>query len=146
MQRGETDGCGLSCAGAVTMIEKGVTKEPLVIMARERTTYYPNSPAITEVVNLTPEQSALLGIMEGLISSKLLWTQPDVPQDRVDFMRHILFDTMLHDEGVVEHLQYKWKDWEIRSPEAYTTVIDSITNIPKAEIETLKELIQSYVR
>ncbi len=145
-QRHETDGTGLSMAGANTMLAKGVIKKPLVAMARLRSAYFPDTPALTEVADLTPRQFGMLSILESLMSSKLLWTGPDVPADRVAFLQHTLFDVMLHDKGVTKHMKYKWTAWAVRSPEEYKAVIDDLGSLQRADIDELIALMESYVR
>ncbi len=146
LQRGETDGTTYSVKTAVSWMEKGICKEPLVMLNDERSEWFPDVPALPEVVTLSPDGQMLFNVMMGMQSTRTILLPPGVSQDRVDFLEDIFWE-MVNDEGVIEQLQLEWKIWsEPRTAEEFTAFIASIEGISPEDLTRLRELLQEYAR
>ncbi len=93
VKRGELAGyAGLGAGGA------GMIK-PLFVLATKRDPLMPDVPAITELVNLSGEDLELVKLWEtALAGSSLFMAPPDMPADRLAFLRS-LANKWAQDEG-----------------------------------------------
>jgi tripartite-type tricarboxylate transporter receptor subunit TctC len=78
--------------------EAGLIK-PMFVLATERDPRMPDVPAITELVDLSGEDLALVKLWEtALVNSTLFAAPPDMPADKLAFLRS-LADQWTQDEG-----------------------------------------------
>lgn len=78
--------------------DKGFVK-PLVTIDTRRNPMFPDIPAITEVIDLTPEQKKTLEVYNFFMKSGYaLIMSPGVPKDRLEYVR-AGFDKMVADKG-----------------------------------------------
>ena len=96
VKRGEIIGYG--CKANFSLIDTGFLK-PLFVLATERDPLLPDVPAITELVNLSDEDLELVELWEtGLVNSTLFVAPPDLPEDKLAFLRD-LANQWAQDEG-----------------------------------------------
>jgi tripartite-type tricarboxylate transporter receptor subunit TctC len=89
VKRGEIVGYCLNIPNARANIEAGMVK-PLCVLATERDPLAPDVPAITELVNLTGEDLALVKLWEtAFVASNLFVASPGIPEDRLAFLRSL---------------------------------------------------------
>jgi tripartite-type tricarboxylate transporter receptor subunit TctC len=89
VERGEIIGYFMNIPNARAGIETGMIK-PMFMLTTERGTYAPDVPAITELVDLSDEDLALVELWETTFISSVLFTaSPDIPADRLDFLREL---------------------------------------------------------
>ncbi len=101
VKRGEIIGYSLNIPGALASIEAGMVK-PMFVLATKRDPLRPDVPAITELVDLTGEDLALVRLWEtALVSSNLLVASPGIPEDRLAFLRD-LANKWVQEEGFRE--------------------------------------------
>lgn len=143
--KGELDGSSSGIATIQPEVDKGWMKPAFLVIARERDKAYPNTPAITELVKLTPEQDKLLELFIAMKGGDAILTAPGIPPDRLQFLRDAFSKTialpafleqskklspvfpkpLLHDE-----LQAKMK---------------RMAAIPKAEIDNFSKVMNKYL-
>jgi len=98
VDRGELIGYSSNLLGAKGSIEAGLVK-PMFMLATERDPLMPDVPAITELVNFSDEDLALVKLWETtLFHSNLLVAPPGMPQDRLAFLLD-LANQWIQDEG-----------------------------------------------
>lgn len=97
VERGEIIGYCLSIPNARSSVGVGMVK-PLFILATERTPLIPDVPAITELVNLSDQDLALVKLWgTTFAASNLFIAPPGLPEDRLTFLRG-LADQWVQDE------------------------------------------------
>jgi tripartite-type tricarboxylate transporter receptor subunit TctC len=96
--RGEVVGYCLSISNARAGVEVGLVK-PLFVLSTERSPLIPDVPAITELVNLSDQNLALVKLWgNAFAASNLFIAPPDMPEDRLAFLRR-LADQWIGDEA-----------------------------------------------
>jgi tripartite-type tricarboxylate transporter receptor subunit TctC len=87
VKRGEITGYTVEVNHA--RIEAGLIK-PVFVLATERDPRFPDSPAITELVDLSDEDLALVRLWEtALVNTSLFAGPPDMPEDKLAFLREL---------------------------------------------------------
>lgn len=145
--RGETDACVQSVRANQDWINAGFVHpspvSPAFILDFERSEFSPDTPILSELVTLTPDQEAQLAISVALQSAKLFYMPPGVPQDRVLFMRE-MFDKIMVDKSFVTQAMLRWTEWSAPIPgDKVAARMQAVASIPKGDIDKLKELIKT---
>lgn len=87
VRRGEIAGYCLNLAGTKDSVANGYVK-PLFVLSSQRDPLMPDIPAITELVNISGEDMPLVTLWEtSFVSSSIFTAPPDVPADRLDYLR-----------------------------------------------------------
>lgn len=85
-QRGEVIGYSTGILAAKSALDAGTLK-PLFVIATQRDPAKPEVPALTELVDLSEEDIALLKLWEnGLASGTLLLAPGEISEDKVDYL------------------------------------------------------------
>lgn len=147
LQRGEIVGYIQAILGAKPSMEAGMLK-PLFVIATQRDPLMPDVPAITELVDLSDEDLALTKLWEtALYGSSLLFASPDIPEDRLVFLRD-LADQWAQDEGFREEMNTV-AGYEIQLNEYITgeevtqAMLDMAANLNEFQA-MFTELIEKY--
>lgn len=103
VKRGEIDGYFMNIPNARAGLEAGLIK-PMCVLATERTLLNPEVPAVTELVDLSGEDLALVGLWEDTFITSVLFTaSPGIPSDRLAFLRE-LANQWVQDEAFREEI------------------------------------------
>ncbi len=103
VKRGEIIGYVSIVPSTAGSVAAGMVK-PMFVLATKRGPLMPDVPAITELVNLTGEDLALVKLWETvLVSSTLFATSPGIPENRLEFLRS-LANKWVQDEGFREEI------------------------------------------
>jgi tripartite-type tricarboxylate transporter receptor subunit TctC len=147
VKRGEIIGYFESIATARAGLIAGLVK-PMFVVATERDPLMPDVPAITELVNLTDEDLALVKLWETTFaSSTLLAASPGTPEDRLAFLRGLV-NKWVQDEGFREEISavsgYDLREEEyITGEEVTQEMLDTAGALD--EFQTIfAELIEKY--
>ncbi len=144
--RGEIDASVMAddtCKGA---IDKGFAKPPLVVVDVKKSEVFPDTPTITEVVDLTPEQTAMTNFAVGITTGgKVFFAPLGVPQDKVEFLR-AAFDQIVAIKAFVKQAKLRWAVWSkpVTGKEAAATV-EVLKAVPEKDIAGFMELVDKYV-
>ncbi|MFC1979919.1 Bug family tripartite tricarboxylate transporter substrate binding protein [Chloroflexota bacterium] len=142
--RGELDGFIWNGATVATFIDRGYCKQPFFTFDLERTGQFPDTPTITEVVQLTPEQESLVKVLVYTKSQKGFFLAPGTPQDKVDFVRQA-FDQVMAIKAFEKQVKMRWAVGALpMSGQELTTHINEALNIPKTDIAKGMELVEQY--
>lgn len=142
VQRGEV--AGLSCTlGAVkTDVDAGLLK-PLFVLATSRDPAAPDVPAITELVNLSEEDLAMVNFWENdLATGTIIMVPAGVSEDKVLFLRN-LADKWYQNEEFQQEIN-KVIGYDVSSYTHGVMVEKSINNISSA-IESYQTLFQEMI-
>ena len=110
VKRGEIDCYSIVGNIGLDDIEKGFVK-PLLVFTFERTDWFPDTPAIAEVLDLTPEQEDYIAFIEALGAAKSFYGPPDVPADKLTYLRRA-FDEIMATEAFVKQAKLKFPVWQ----------------------------------
>lgn len=142
--RGEVDCVAYPLAGTLEFMEKGYVKSPLFIMDRKVLESFPDTPILTEVLALSPEQEGLFEAFLTLESSKIFFAPPGTPEDRVQFLRDA-FDKIVIMEGFLKQAGLRWPIWtEPLSGEEATRQVENAMSAPSQYRLRLAELVDKY--
>jgi tripartite-type tricarboxylate transporter receptor subunit TctC len=146
MKRGEVDGYANSGASTSADIPKGAVKKVVVALAPESAAEFPDVPAIGEIITMTSQQKKMLDILQVFSSSKVFFTAPGVPQDRVDFMRQ-KFIEILSARGYLRQAKLRWPVWTDPVPgDVLTKNIMALVNLPKSDLAKFEEILKTYMK
>ncbi|MBI4186458.1 MAG: hypothetical protein HY530_03000 [Chloroflexi bacterium] len=142
--RGEIDGMVYSVLNILTESKKGYFKTPLLALDYKRSTVFPDTPAITELMKVPAEDQKLLDAISLLKSKTVFLTPPDVPQDRVDFLR-ATFDKIVANDAFLVLMKRYFEFWTppVNGVEEAKAMAD-LANIPRAEFDTIGKLLDQY--
>ena len=84
----ELAGGALTLATALRSINTGQVK-PLFVISSKRDPALPDTPALTELIELPKEKVEVVKLLENIVASKVLFTSAGVPGDRVIYLREI---------------------------------------------------------
>lgn len=144
--KGEIAGYTIHGGGLITDLGKNLIKQPLVTMDFERSEYFPDVPALTELMKLTPEQEKLLTIYVTMCSGKAFYAPPGVPEDRVKFLRDT-FSKLMENKGFLKQAQLRWKVWsKPMTGEEAAKFVDEVFAIPEADIFKYQSLPKKYIK
>ncbi|MDP2734699.1 MAG: hypothetical protein Q8P12_00670, partial [bacterium] len=105
--KGEIDGVIFTGGTLKENVDKGFLKPPLVILDFERSSYFPSVPTTSEIVKLSPAQESFLRTFTAFAPGQVLWFPPEVPLDRVEFMRQA-FEKIVAMESYVKESKTRW--------------------------------------
>lgn len=147
MGRGEVDGYTYTSAALRDGMNKKANKAPFVTLAMKRADAFPDTPAITELLKLSPEQERILKIFVSTQNqSKVLFGPPGIPEDRVLFLRQT-FNKMMETIQVVEELKKRFPIWTgYRKGEEVTAGIGEVMTIPKDARAKYDEAIMPHIK
>ncbi|MBI4317028.1 MAG: hypothetical protein HY675_00950 [Chloroflexi bacterium] len=146
--RGEVHGYSAGPQVLQTGIDKGVHGQPLVIMDFKRSPNFPNVPAVTELVKLTPQQEQTLRIFVSIgDQSKPIFAPPAMPQDRLLYLRQS-FNKMIEYPAFRDPVMKRFVAWkgEFRKGEDLTAHIQNLLTIPKDELTKYDEMVKKYIK
>ncbi|MFC2008345.1 Bug family tripartite tricarboxylate transporter substrate binding protein [Chloroflexota bacterium] len=147
--KGEIDGVINNAASYREYVDRGWVKEPVITVDFQRDeAYYPNTPAIGELVELTPERKALLdAYISTRGSGKTFFTSPGVPKDRLEFLRDAFWKMYTEDKGAQKQLSLRFESLYpgLTGDETATKIRDKIG--PMSQAQALFEpLINKYAK
>lgn len=145
VKRGEVIGYCLNVVTTKASVEAGMVK-PLFVLATERDPVMPDVPAITELVNLTGEDLALVKLWEtAFVGSTIFTGSPGIPEDRLAFLRG-LANKWAQDEGFREKINvvsgYEVQEY-ITGEEVVKAMLDMAAALDKFQV-IFAELIEKY--
>ncbi|MBI4186096.1 MAG: hypothetical protein HY530_01140 [Chloroflexi bacterium] len=143
--RGEIAGYTTPVGTAVMQLATGFISPPPVVVDFVRSKWVPDSPALVELVKLSPEQETLLKLYVGVgEGGKIMFTPPGVPEDRIKFLREA-FAKVVALPGLKSLTKDVWKGYEQVSGEEYTAVINAVKTFPKTYTDMLLAITNKYV-
>ena len=145
--RGEIDGFLWDQASILDNVNKEFLKTPLVTLDFERADLFPDTPTVTEIMELTPEQEALLKTFTLLFKGgKVVVTPPGVPEDRVQFIRDA-FNEIVTIKAYLKQAKLRWPIWtEPVKGEDVAAEMAAVALVPKEQVDAILQLVEKYVR
>lgn len=146
MGRGEIDAAIESASRMQDWMDKGYGKPPFAVAFSQRSAWFPNVPAITEIVKPSPKQEANMKVVEAMASIKVLLTAPGVPQDKVQFQREV-FTKIVADKGFLKLAQMLFSVWEKPiSGEDYAKRVTSTLAISPEDVTGIIQMIEKMTK
>lgn len=98
VKRGEIIGYTGTVPSARSYLDSGMI-EPMFVLATARDSLMPDIPAITEIVSIDDEDLALVELWEtAFVSSAIFAAPPDIPEDRLVFLRGLAAEWIQDEE------------------------------------------------
>ena len=146
ISRGELSGQISEMSVLKAAIDKGWMKKPLAALGHKRSELFPDTPAVSELVKLTPEQDKLLTTMETISGGKIFFAPPGTPPDRVEFLRKA-FDKMMGLKPFIRQAKLRFEVWTppLNSAETEKMVKD-LSSVPEADVAKLIKLVDQRLR
>ena len=144
-KRGEIEGFSLEASSGGVIVDKGLTK-PFCSLTFERTEWFPDTPAITELVQLTPEQEDMIIFVEALVAGKSFYAPPGVPADKLTYLRRT-FDKITSNEAFVKQAKTRWPIWsKPLTGEQLESEVNRVLGMPPEKIEAVRSLFAKYIK
>ena len=147
VKRGEVIGYCQNLGSTQVSVKAGMVT-PLFVLATERDPLRPDVPAVTELVNLTDDNLALVKLWEtAFTGSTILAAPPGVPEDRLTFLRDMA-NKWVQDDGFRGEIDLV-SGFEVQEQEYITgeEVSKAMQDIATALVEfqsIFTELIEKY--
>ena len=144
-KRGEIAGFGFEASSGGVMVDKGLSK-PFVSLTFERTEWYPDTPAITELVDLTPAQEDMIVFVEALIAGKSFYAPPGISAEKLTYLRST-FDTITSMKPFVKQAKTRWKIWSTPLTGAQLqTDVERVLGMPPEKVTAVRALFAKYIK
>ncbi len=130
VKRGEIAGYVMSVDVAQPGIEANMVR-PLFVLASERDPLQPDVPAVAELVDLTDDDLALVGLWEtALVSSNMIAGPPGMPEDRLAFLRGLV-DSWVEEEAFRQQIDVAF-GYEVADYKTGEAVASAMTDVAAA--------------
>jgi len=145
VKRGEIIAYCQDGGSGLAAVKNGLAK-PFVNMGFTRTEWFPDTPAITELVDLTPEQEEMVRFVSAMIGGKSFFFPPGVPADKLNYARRA-FDKIVVHKGFLRQAKLKIPVWEkpITGKELEADV-SKVLGMPPEKAQAIRNLVQGYVK
>lgn len=144
-KRGEVDGYSTGAARGGDDVAKNLSK-PLCSLTFERTEWFPDVPAITELVQLTSDQEDMIVFIDALSAAKSYYGPPDLPADKLDYLRRS-FDKIMQMEGFLKQAKTRWKVWsKPLTGEELNQAVNRALGMPPEKAEAVRNLIKKHIK
>ena len=144
--RGEVHGDVHPSGSIKAEVDKGFLK-PIANVGFVKSALFPDTPPISEVLTLTPEQEKLLNLYANAFKAgRVLLAPPGVPEDRLKFMQDS-FAKMVELSGFQQHAKARYQVFEppLLAKEL-TAVIQDVAATPEAEVARMGEIANKYIK
>jgi len=143
--KGEVSATIQTCATLIDHVKKGYTHDPLVVFDFERTEVLPDTLAIAEVADLTPQQEEFLTILSVLRGNRLFFAPPGVPEDRLQFLRNAWAE-MFTMEPFAKDMKRRFPIWTTpKSGEVVAAEVAKGLAVSEESIAGFKQLVEKYL-
>jgi tripartite-type tricarboxylate transporter receptor subunit TctC len=140
---GEFDAYAWTGTGAVQHVADGLVKEPFAVVGRVRSPLFPDTPALPEVAELTPEQEELLELTEAINVMTGFAMPPGVDDAYVTYMRDTFVEAM-QAEGFIADAEALWTAWaDPMSGEDTQAFVNDVLDVSPDLVAALREMTQS---
>lgn len=146
--KGEIDGQAAEMSVLRSGVDKGVLRPPVVTLANERSEWFPDSPALPELITLTPEQQKWFDVITAqFIAGKVFFAPPDVDQEKVEFMREAFSKLQEDTRGFIRmsKLRFYFMDAPDNGQQV-TDRVDALLATPTEVAAGLVGLLDKYIK
>ncbi|MBI4320518.1 MAG: hypothetical protein HY675_18670 [Chloroflexi bacterium] len=145
--RGEMHGYTFPSGTLQAGMDKKVNKAPVVMLDFKRADAFPNTPAVPDLMRLSPDQETLLKIFASIMNqSKVVFGPAGIPDDRVLFLRQT-FSKMMESKSLVEDLKKRYPVWTgYRKGDVVAAGIREVMTLPKDVRAKYDEAIMRHVQ
>lgn len=145
LSQGEVDVYASTTAACIKSAEDEFVKPVWLIVGYNRSAALPEVPAIVEEVEeFSEDEQMLLDVLTSVGIGKPFFFGPDVPQDRVEFVRGV-FEAMMQDEDFLSDAALRWTVWE--QPKSGEQVAAEVADLIAMSLlkDDVLALLQQYV-
>ena len=144
--KGEISGYCYNSSAVAADVEKGFVK-PIVNIGYLKSQAFPNTPALSEVVKLTPENEKLMKIYNGAFKAgKVVIAPPGMPDDKMQYLRDA-FDRMMKLEEFQKEVKARYKAFEPPvSGKDTAALIKDMAATSADDVAKLQQLADKYMK
>jgi tripartite-type tricarboxylate transporter receptor subunit TctC len=146
--RGEVDAMQLSAASYQDAMNKGFAKEPLFSVSTVRTGAFPDLPAITEVVEVSPEMKELLEANHKMSwgEHKLFAAPPGLDEDKRQFLE-ATFAKIYADKAARKILLVRYANLtEGMDGASITKQLDELMRVYEEDLPRITQVTEKYIQ
>lgn len=145
--KGELDGQSQSAGTLIKQADQGFVKPAILSLSFRRATLFPDAPAISEAMNLTPDQENMLKIFSLANSAAhTVYATPGIPADRLDYLRDS-FAKMMDQPGFQEGVTNRFGSFTTPlTGDEVSSIINDLAAIPQADIDKIQQAIAKYIK
>lgn len=145
VKRAEIDGYSLEGGTGKVAVDEGYTK-PFVALRFERSEWFPDTPAITELIDLTPAQEDMIAFVEALVGCKSFYAPPGIDSEKLTFLRRA-FDKIVADEGFKAQGKSRWPIWEKpMTGEELQESVSRVLGMPADKLGAIRATMEKYIK
>ncbi|MFC2067865.1 Bug family tripartite tricarboxylate transporter substrate binding protein [Chloroflexota bacterium] len=145
LRRGEIDCYSIVGNIALDDMERGFVK-PFLVFTAERSDWFPDTPVVTEVIDLTPKQEDYIVFIEALGAVKSYFGPPGIPLDRLTYLRRT-FDQIVSNEAFIKQAKLRFPVWQTPLPgEGVEADINRVLSMSPDTIESVRSLFEKYIK
>jgi tripartite-type tricarboxylate transporter receptor subunit TctC len=145
--KGEVDAMILDEGGMMDFgVDGWIQIPPLCIIGSQKSIAYPTATVLTEIMDTSPAMLKYLNIFTTLKGRYILFAPPDVPLDRIEFLRSA-FLKVVNQEGIQKQMKLRWP--VIDNPLTGEDIAEIVAKAEGISIQDLKaydDLTRSYIR
>ena len=144
--RGEMDMMTINAVDLGQWIDKAMVKPPFVTLESKRSKVWPNTPAVPEVIEMTPEKQKFWAIYESLSMSMAFFAPPGLPKERIDFLRDT-FSKIVAYKPYVDNATKRLGSELLLPPATAKEVTEAtakLTVMSEADLANFVKLVDSY--
>lgn len=144
--RGEIDGTAVNIGTIKQNVDANFIKPPLVTIDFKRADLYKDTPAISELAKLSPENENILKLFTALHGGLTLWAPPGVPADRLQYLRDS-FDNLVKLAGTQALIKQRVGMWlpPVGAKDLAAQMQD-ILKSPQADVDRFNKVINKYTK
>jgi tripartite-type tricarboxylate transporter receptor subunit TctC len=142
-KRGEIIAYALPASAAYKDVQSGFSKI-FAVVTLERGAWFPDAPIIADLVNLTPREKSLLEFAALLEDTKVFFTPPDFPKDKLEYLRRS-FDKIMAMPEFVKQISPRFPVWEKPlTGEQHEIMTKKALKVSPEILKMVKELYPKY--
>lgn len=142
--KGELDGYTENAAGVVMQSKQGFCK-PLCVLSTKRSPLLPNTPAVTEIIKLTPDQQTWLSFFEYLPQGNSFFVRDGIPVERVKFLQDA-FDKIIAMPRFQTQMKTTFGEQsEALSGKDVTALVNKLLAVPQEAVDRFLSETNKYM-
>jgi len=145
--RGECDAFITPASAYHIYLEKGFIKPPpVMVISSTKSPYFPDVPALPDLVRLTPDQQVLFDIVQAVGYADVLHAgPPGIPEDRLNYMRE-KFAEITALPAFQSITRNFWPVWVApKKADDLKSIVERALAVPKKDVARLNEIVKKYV-
>ncbi|MFH0914711.1 MAG: tripartite tricarboxylate transporter substrate-binding protein [Chloroflexota bacterium] len=145
--KGELHGMSFSAGTIKDNVDKGWLHPSVLSVGYSRSALFPEAPAVSQALKLTPEQDTLLKLFTVIFASgQVIFAPPSLPADRVTFLRNA-FNKITDLKEFQDFIVSRWGMVDPPSKgEEIAAQVKTLVSMPRSQIALLDKATAPFVK